>query len=111
MQFDLRQLGRKGSRTLRDEHVDRTFQPSEFPPSVIEDEEYKVVAPVHLVMDVHKDGDAYRATGRVSTTLELECGRCLEPFTVPVDSTFELRYVPEPMAHVDGEAEREVAED
>src|SRR5215217_7129005 len=98
MQFDLRQLGRKGSGTLRDEHVDRTFQASDFAASSVEDEAYKVVAPVHLVMDVHKDGEAYRASGRVTTRLELECGRCLESFAVPVDSTFELRYVPEPAA-------------
>jgi uncharacterized protein len=109
MQFDLRQLGRRGSGTLRDEHVDRTFQPSEFPPSVVEDEEYKVVAPVHLVMDVHKDGDAYRAVGRVQTRLQLECGRCLESFEIPVDSPFELRYVPH--AENAGEEEREVEED
>jgi DUF177 domain-containing protein len=109
MQFDLRQLGRKGSGTLRDEHVDRTFQPAEFPPSVVEDEEYKVVAPVHLVLDVHKDGDAYRAIGRVQTRLQLECGRCLESFEIPVDSPFELRYVPH--AENAGEEEREVEED
>ena len=109
MQFDLRQLGRKGSGTLRDEHVDRTFQPSEFPPSVVEDEEYKVTAPVHLVMDVHKDGDAYRVTGRVQTRLQLECGRCLEAFEIPVDSPFELRYVPH--SENTGDEEREVEED
>jgi uncharacterized protein len=110
MQFDLRQLGRHGGGgTLRDEHLDRTFQPSEFPASVVEDEEYKVVAPVHLVLDVHKDADAYRVTGRVETRLQLECGRCLESFEIPIDSPFELRYVP----HIEGsaDAEREVEED
>jgi uncharacterized protein len=114
MQFDLRQLGRRGSGTIRDEHVDRTFQPSEFPASVVEDEEYKVVGPVHLVMDVHKDGEAYRVTGRVETRLQLECGRCLEPFEIAVDSPFELRYVPAPIATGEAgsvEAEREVTED
>jgi uncharacterized protein len=110
MQFDLRQLGRKGSGTLRDEHVDRTFQPAEFPPSVAADEEYTIAAPVHLVMDVHKDGVAYRVTGRVETRMRLACGRCLEPFEIPVDSPFELRYVPEAPASADG-AEREVDED
>jgi len=110
MQFDLRQLGRqKGSDSLRDEHVDRTFQPAELAASVGQDEEYKVTAPVHLVMDVHKDGEAYRATGRVTTKLELECGRCLEPFQIPIDSPFELRYVPQ--VENTGEGEREVAED
>ena len=110
MQFDLRQLGRKGSGTIRDEHVDRTFAASEFAASVGIDEEYTVAAPVHLVMDVHKDGDAYRVTGRVGTRLHLECGRCLEPFQIPIDSPFELRYVPEIVPTAEGD-EREVTED
>jgi len=110
MQFDLRQLGRQKGGSLRDEHVERTFELSAFAASVGEDEEYTVVAPVHLVMDVHKDGDAYRVTGRVETRLRLECGRCLEPFEIAVDSPFELRYVPEIEPGVEGE-EREVAED
>jgi uncharacterized protein len=114
MQFDLRQLARGG-----DHHLDRTFQPAQFDASDVKDEEYKVVAPVHLVIDVRKDRDAFLVTGRVDTRLELECGRCLEPFEVPVESAFELRYVPEPKAATTGEghpgrgheAEREVAED
>jgi uncharacterized protein len=114
MQFDLRQLGRqhKGG-SLRDEHVDRTFQPSEFEASVGQDEEYKVAAPVHLELDVHKDGEAYRVTGRVTTRLQLECGRCLESFEIPVDSAFELRYVPHVEPSPEGKAgeEREMAED
>ena len=110
MRFDLRQLGRKGSGTLRDEHVDRTFQPAEFAASLGPDEEYTVAAPVHLVMEVHRDGEAYRVTGRVQTRLQLACGRCLEPFEIPIDSPFELRYVPEAPAGAEGD-EREVEED
>ena len=109
MRFDLRQLGRRGSGTLRDEHVDQTFPASDFAAGVGADEAYTVVAPV--VMDVHKDGDAYRATGRVTSRLQLECGRCLEPFEIPIDAPFELRYVPETVASGDGESEREVDED
>jgi uncharacterized protein len=117
MQFDLRQLARSGG----EDHLDRTFQPEQFDPSVVQDEEYTVVAPVRLVMDVRKDRDAYRVTGQVQTRLRLECGRCLEPFEIPVDSAFELRYVPDPTPAVppDGkghagkgdDVEREVAED
>ena len=105
MQFDLRQLARNGG----DEHLDRAFQPSDFTTPEARDEEYSVVAPVHLVMDVHKDRDAYRVTGRVQSRLQMECGRCLEPFEIAVDSPFELRYVPE--ATNTGTEEREVAED
>src|SRR5262245_65920399 len=90
MQFDLRHLARSGG----DEHVDRTFRPADFDTAEAKDEDYIVAAPVHLVMDVHKDRDAYRVTGRVQTRLRLDCGRCLEPFEIPVDSAFELRYVP-----------------
>ncbi len=105
MQLDLRQLARAGG----EEHLDRTFQPAQFDVSVVKDEEYEVVAPVHLVLDVRKDRDAYRVTGRVETRLRLECGRCLEPFEIPVDSAFELRYVPATANTGDDEAE--VAED
>ena len=105
MQFDLRQLARSGG----EDHLDRTFQPDQFDPSIVQDEEYRVVAPVQLVMDVHKDRDAYRVTGRVQTRLRLECGRCLEPFEIPVDSAFELRYVP--ASTTAGEEDAEVGED
>ena len=108
MHFDLRQLGRHGG-AARDEHLDRTFEPSAFDAPAERDDAYRVVAPAHLVMDVHKDRDAYRVMGRVETELELECGRCLESFRVPVDSAFELRYVP--AAANAGEGEREVEED
>ncbi len=108
MHFDLRQLGRHGG-ALRDEHVDRTFDPSAFDAPGERDDAYRVVAPVHLVMDIHKDRDTYRVAGRVETRLQLECGRCLDPFEVPVDSAFELRYVP--AAEEDDESEREVEED
>jgi uncharacterized protein len=62
------------------------------------------------VIDVHKDAEAYRLVGTVATRLQLECGRCLETFEIPVDSRFELRYVPE-IAAASGDAEREVSED
>jgi uncharacterized protein len=101
MLFDLRQLHGDKAR------VERTFEPAAFEPP---DEDYRVAAPVHLSMDVEKAGsDVYRVTGRVSTRLELECGRCVEPFEIEVDAPFELRYVPQ--AENAGEAEREIAED
>src|SRR5690242_10815045 len=90
MEFDLRQLSRSGGEA----HVDRLFDPSQFGGPDARDEDYRVVAPVHLVLDVRKERDAYRVGGSVQTRLQLECGRCLEPFEIPVDSAFELRYVP-----------------
>jgi uncharacterized protein len=89
------------------DHFDRTFAPSAFDP---QDDEYRVAAPVALSLDVQKLGDAaFGVSGRVTTRLELDCGRCLEPFEVPVEATFDLRYLPQIENTGDGEVE--VAED
>ena len=91
----------------RREHVERRFEPSAFDP---QDEDYRVAGPVDLSMDVEKaGGDAYRVTGRATATLEVECSRCVEPFEIPVDAQFELRYVP--AVENAGDGEREIAED
>jgi uncharacterized protein len=89
------------------EHVERQFAPSAFDP---QDDDYRVAAPVELSMDVEKaGGDVFRVTGRATTRLELECSRCVEPFEIPVDAAFELRYVP--AAENGGTGEREIGED
>src|SRR5205823_3959063 len=36
---------------------------------------------------------------------ELDCSRCIEPFEVPVDARFELRYVPQTSAVADSDRE------
>jgi uncharacterized protein len=71
--------------------------------------DYQVVAPVSLAFDVHKEKDQFRLAGRVHTTLELPCSRCLEGFAWPVDAAFDLRY--QPRAQNTGEGEREIEED
>jgi uncharacterized protein len=89
------------------EHVERIFQPTAFDP---QDEDYRVVAPVDLSMDVHKlGGDAFRVTGRAVTRLEMDCSRCVEPFQIPVEAAFDLRYVPHDQNS--GEGEREIADE
>lgn len=70
------------SRTLSPEHVAQ------------EGDAYRIAAPVELEFDVHKDKAAFRLVGRVRTALELACSRCLEPFSLPIDSEFDLRYLP-----------------
>jgi uncharacterized protein len=72
-------------------------------------EDFTVAAPVDLAFDIYKDKDQFRFVGRVQTTLELPCSRCVEPFKLSVDSSFDLRYLPR--SHNVGEGEREVEED
>ena len=89
------------------EHFERTFPPSAFDP---QDSEYRVAAPVELSLDVQKLGsEAFAVSGRARTRLEVECSRCVEPFEVPIDTTFDLRYVPQ--SHNAGEGEQEVTEE
>jgi uncharacterized protein len=87
-------------------HVERTEEPSAFGA----EEGFRIVSPVRLVFDLHKDHDRIRLDGTLQTVLELDCSRCLEGFAVPVDARFDLLYVPAATAPVDGE-EREVEED
>ena len=67
-----------------------------FPPQEVEQEgdSYRIVQPVVLDFDIHKDKDRFRLEGTVRTELELTCSRCLEAFRLPVDAAFDLRYLP-----------------
>jgi uncharacterized protein len=84
----------------------RTFQPSEV---AMADDAYRIVAPVELAFEIHKDKDKFHLVGTVRTELELPCSRCLEPFRLPVDRSFDLRYLPQSEAST--EPESEVAEE
>jgi uncharacterized protein len=49
--------------------------------------------------------------GRLSAGLELECGRCLEPFTFPIEQELDLFYLPHRAdANPDDEDEDEISE-
>jgi uncharacterized protein len=78
----------------------REYEPSAF---AGDDEDYRVEAPAALRLTIHKDEDRFRLVGTLTTTLELRCSRCLEPFTLPVDAAFDLRYLPEGAGLSDGE--------
>src|SRR5688572_10742147 len=88
-------------------HFSRTFQPDE----VGQDgEAYRIVAPVRLEFDLHKDKEKFRLVGKAQTELELPCSRCLEPFRMPIDSSFDLRFLPATEMAVDGEREVQEAD-
>jgi uncharacterized protein len=81
----------------------RAFQPEDV---AGEGDAYRIVAPVDLAFEIHKDKDKFRLVGTVDTELELQCSRCLEAFRLPVDAPFDLRYLP--ASAVSTDAEREV---
>jgi DUF177 domain-containing protein len=81
----------------------RTFKPEDVGDEV---DVYRIVKPVDLAFEIHKDKDKFRLVGTVVTELELPCSRCLEPFRLPVAAPFDLRYLPASTAS--SEPEREV---
>ena len=87
-------------------HFSRTFQPDEVGQ---EGDAYRIVAPVHLDFELHKDKDKFRLAGKAQAELELQCSRCLEPFLMPVDSSFDLRFLP--ATEMVADDEREVQEE
>lgn len=87
------------------DHVARRFEASEFPA----EEEFRLVAPTDLDVEIRRDASKVRVTGRVATTLRLACSRCLEPFDIPVDATFDALFLP--AASNTGDDEQEVADE
>jgi len=81
----------------------RTFKPEDV---AGEGDAYRIVAPVGLAFEIHKDKDKFRLVGTVATELELACSRCLDPFRLPVAAPFDLRYLP--ASDVSSDPEREV---
>jgi DUF177 domain-containing protein len=87
-------------------HFSRTFEPGEVAEA---GDAYRIVSPVQLDFDIHKDKDKFRLEGAVRAELELACSRCLEPYRMSVDAPFDLRFLP--AAEMSSEHERELRED
>src|SRR3954466_12295024 len=92
-------------------HSPREHHEAVYPADVFssEGETFRVVAPVSLAVDIVKDREHFQLIGEVASSLELPCSRCLETYTIPVRSAFDLRY--QPRTHNAGEGEREIQED
>lgn len=79
-----------------------------WPPSALDtaDDEFDVVEPIRLHVEIQKTGNSFRLVGRATTKLELSCSRCVEPYRIPVDAAFDSMYLP--LAANTGEGEREI---
>jgi uncharacterized protein len=51
-------------------------------------------APLQSEAKVSKAGQSVLINGKVQTTLQLQCVRCLKEFSYPISSTFELTLIP-----------------
>ncbi len=91
------------------EPLHRSFPPGLFGGAAGERDEYTVSAPVVLELRILKDGDRYRLSGRLRTTVRRTCSRCVEPFNVPTVLDIDVRYHPH-RANT-GEGEHEISDD
>ncbi len=98
MLLDLTQM--RGER----DRLQRTYAASAFQTA---DEEYDVVQPVTLSLDIRKKNREVTLMGTVSTVLELKCSRCVEPYSLPIDASFDLFYLPHSENRGEGEIEIE----
>ena len=84
------------------DRISRRYEPGAF---ALEDEEFRLAGSVDFEAEVRKDARKVRLVGRVRTALECPCSRCLDPFTVAVDSPFDLLFLPDETAGADDEQE------
>ena len=85
------------------DRISRQYAPADFS---LSGEDFRVTAPVEFSAEVRKDAQKVRLVGRLRTVLETDCGRCLEAFAIPVDTTFDLMFLP--LADATSAGEREV---
>ena len=86
--------------------VDRTYAPEALPSDV---DVYRITAPITLRCDVRKNRQHYRLVGRLQTTLELVCCRCLDAFPLAVNEALEVLFLPQ--SENTGEGEQAVEDD
>jgi len=84
--------------------LERHYEASAFG---LADEEFRLIAPVDLAVDVARDEQKVRLVGQLTTAIECDCGRCLEAFPVPVAAKLDLVFLP---ASEIAEGDRETAE-
>lgn len=86
--------------------LDRVYPARVFPEA---GEEYRVIGDTVLAAVLRREPPRWGVAGRVTSTLELTCSRCLEPLSWPVDASFDLLYLPQ--RENTGAGEVEVDED
>lgn len=69
----------------------------DYPSLDLVEEEAVFLHPVHAEVSIKRVGDEVWVKGRIKTVLSFVCGRCLTPYEFPVDSSFDLVFLPEEM--------------
>src|SRR4030042_1486944 len=65
------------------------------------------LSPAHADVIVRKVGDDIWIKGRLTARVSFICSRCLSPYDFPVDSTFDLVYLPQELDLMKDELEED----
>jgi len=98
MRIEIDKLPAEGLRISRD---------FDFQASDLVEEEALFLQPAHVEVTVRMIGDEIAVKGRLFARLSIPCSRCLTLFEYPVDSTFDLIFLPEEL----GEADEELSDE
>jgi uncharacterized protein len=98
MIIDIDRLPREGLK------ISREF---EFSIAEIIEESAVFIQPVQAEVSVRKVGEEVFVKGRIKAVLSFVCSRCLVPFEFPVDSQFDLVYLPEELEMTKDELDSE----
>jgi uncharacterized protein len=99
MLIDIDKLPKDGLKISRD---------FEFTNSELIDENVVFLQLVHADVSARKIGDEeVRIQGRIKTCLSFVCSRCLTPFEYPVNSKFDLVFLPEELHELQDELDDE----
>jgi uncharacterized protein len=61
---------------------------------VLDDEHTRLVEPPQVTVRINRSGHEVRLKGQITARAEVECDRCLKQVTVPIETIFDVTYVP-----------------
>lgn len=91
------ELDKLEGQTAKFEH---RYEPEEL---VLDDEHARLVMPPEVSVRLRRSGHEVRLQGEITARAEVECDRCLKQVSVPIETTFDVTYVPA-ADYVEGEA-------
>lgn len=67
------------------------YEPEEL---ILDDEHARLVEPPEVKGRINRSGHEVRLQGEIAASAEVECDRCLKQKTVPIETVFDVTYVP-----------------
>ena len=81
---------------LKEGRLNQEFEetPESFPilKEMVDNGVCKFLTPLKAALRAQLIGDIVELEGDISTAVRLDCGRCLQPFEMPIESNFALTY-------------------